>query len=202
MGCYYISLFLHKRKYLPKCFEKHPTTRIITDGTEIFVERATSMKTQAQTRSNYKHHNTRKTLVGISPDRIVTFVSSLWTGRVSDKELTKCSCLLEKLELGDNSMADRGFDITDIFPSGVTLNISPFKRGRDQLNPEETDETTRIAAVRIHVERAIGRIKNYHILDGNCPLSMTPLMNQVFTVCSCLTNLLPPLVSPNKANTS
>ena len=35
------------RKYSPKSFEKYPTTRIFIDGTEIFVERGTSMKTQA-----------------------------------------------------------------------------------------------------------------------------------------------------------
>ena len=99
-------------------------------------------------------------------------------------------------------MADRVFDIADILSSGVNFNIPPFKERRDQLNPEETDEITRIAAVRIHVESAIGRTKNYHILDGNCPLSMAPLMNQVFTVCSYLTNFSPPLVPPNEANTS
>ena len=44
-------------------------------------------------------------------------------------------------------MTDRGFDIADILPSGVTLNIPPFKGGRDQLNPEKTDETARIAAL-------------------------------------------------------
>ena len=190
MSWHFISLFLHEltlyfpfpsrklvRKYLPKSFEKYPATRTIIDGTEIFVERATSMKTQAQTWSNYKHRNSWKALVGTSPNGIVTSVLSLWTGRVSDKELTKCSGLLEKLEPGDNIMVDRGFDIADILPSGVTLNIPPFKGARNQLNPEETDETARIAAVRIHVEHAIGRIKNCHILDGNCFLSMTPLMN-------------------------
>ena len=78
------------RKYLPKSFDKYPTTRIIIDGTEILVERATSMKTQAQTWSNYKYQNTWKALVGISPNGIGTFVSSLRRGRVSDKELTKC----------------------------------------------------------------------------------------------------------------
>ena len=46
------------RKYLPKILKKYPTTRIIIDATEIFVERATSMKIQAQTWSNSKHHNT------------------------------------------------------------------------------------------------------------------------------------------------
>ena len=76
-------------------------------------------------------------------------------GRVSDKELTKCSGLIEKLEPGDKIIAHSGFDIAYILPSGITLNIPPFKGGRDKLNPEETDETARIAAVRIHVERAI-----------------------------------------------
>ena len=104
---------------------------------------------------------------------------SFWTGRVSDKELTKCSDLLEKLEPGDNIMADRGFVIVGILSSGVTLNIPPFKGGKDQLNSEETDEKA-IDAVRIHVEGAVGQVKNYHILDGNCPLSMTLLMNEVF----------------------
>ena len=51
--------------------------------------------------------------------------------------------------------------------------MPPFKEGRDQLNPEETHKKARIAAMRIHVEWAIGRIKNYHILARNCLLSMT-----------------------------
>ena len=48
---------------------------------------------------------------------MVNFLSSLWTGGVSDKELAKCSGLLEKLELGDNIMDDRGFEISDALPS-------------------------------------------------------------------------------------
>ncbi len=93
-------------------------------------------------------------------------------------------------------MADRGFDFADILPAGVTLNIPPFKGHRSQLTPEESEETACIAAVRIHVERAIGRVKNYHILDGVLPLSLSPLANQIFTVCCMLTNFLPFLVMP------
>ena len=56
-----------------------------------------------------------------------------------DKCVTKCSGLLEKLEPGDNIIADRGFDIADILPSGITLNIPTFNGGRDQLNLNETE---------------------------------------------------------------
>ena len=94
------------------------------------------------------------------------------------------------------SMADRGFDISEILPSGVTLNIPLFKGQHDQLTAEESEETARIASVRIHVERAIGRVKNYHILDGVMPLALSPIVNQIFTVCCFLTNFLPPLCAP------
>ena len=95
------------RQYLPKSFEKYPTTQIIIGGNKIFVERAISMKTEAQTWSNYKHHNTWKALVNISLNNIVNFVSPLWNGWVSQRELTKCPGLLEKVEPGDN-MVDMG----------------------------------------------------------------------------------------------
>ena len=93
-------------------------------------------------------------------------------------------------------MADRGFDIQNILPPGVTLNIPPFKGTRDQLTAQETEATACIASVRIHVERAIGRVRNYHILDGVLPLSLYSIANEIFTVCCLLTNFLPFLVDP------
>ena len=42
-------------------------------------------------------------------------------------------------------------------------------RGKQQLSLEEEVETRAIASVRIHVERAIERIKNYRILQGIIP---------------------------------
>ena len=57
-------------------------------------------------------------------------------------------------------MADRGFDIQDILPEGVGLNIPPFKGEEKQLTVLEVEETMSIASVSIHVAREIGRIKN------------------------------------------
>ena len=183
---------------MPNQFKDYPITRILIDGTQIFTEVPSSMKSQSMTWSSNKHHNTWKAFVGISPNGLVTFVSKLWSGRVSDKQITKESGLLGMLDYGDNIMADRGLDISNILPDGVTLNIPPSKGSRSQLAAPETEETSRIAAVRIHVERAIGRIKNYHILDGVIPLSTTQVTDQIFNVCSYLTNFMPPLVDEPK----
>ena len=46
----------------------------------------------------------------------------------------------------------------------------------------------KIAEARIHVERAMQRIKMYHILDNEFNLSMAHLADQIFTVCAFLVN--------------
>ena len=83
----------------------------------------------------------------------------------------------------------------DLAPLGVKLNIPPFLRGKAQLDTGELVETRRIASLRIHVERCMERIKNFHIFDGVMPLSMMDISNQIFFVCAVLTNFHPPLCS-------
>jgi hypothetical protein len=90
-------------------------------------------------------------------------MSSLYAGRTSDKKITKDCGILAILESGDQVMADRGFDIESDLPSGVTQNIPPFLDGKDQLSLEEEIITRKIASVRVHVERAIARIKNRYV---------------------------------------
>lgn len=103
------------------------------------------------------------------------------------------SGFLKLLEAGDSIMADRGFLIEDILPPGVTLNVPPLLNETGQLTDNERTRTRRIASVRIHVERAIERIKNYQVLH-NVPNNMHNSINQIFFVCAMLTNFLPPLV--------
>ena len=147
---------------------------------------------QQLTFSNYKNRNTLKSLIGITPSGAVCFVSDLYGGNIFDKKLTAECGILKLLESGDAIMADRGFTIEDILPAGVTLNVPPRLNESGQLTENERS-TTRIASIRIHVERAIEWIKNYQILH-NIPNTIHNSVNQTFFVCAILTNFLPPLV--------
>ena len=67
-------------------------------------------------------------------------------------------------------------------------------RCKDQLVPDEEDETRQIASVRIDVERAIERIKNFNILRQVIPNTMAEDINKIWKVCAILTNFKGPLV--------
>ena len=179
--------------FMPDCFwSMYPQTRCIIDATEIFIQMPSNLSAPQLTFSNYKNHNTLKALVGITPSGAVSFISDLYGGNISDKKLTVECGILKLLELGDSIMADRGFNIEDILPPGVSLNMPPKLNESGQLTESERTTTSRIASIRIHVERAIERIKNYQILH-NIPNSLHNNVNQVFFVCATLTNFLLPL---------
>lgn len=61
-------------------------------------------------------------LVGVAPNAVVTFISPLFPGSISDKDTVK-SGLLKQLETGDLVLADKEFLIEDIVPHGVFVNI-------------------------------------------------------------------------------
>lgn len=109
-------------------------------------------------------------------------VSQLYVGSISDVQLTRVSGYLKMLEgKSDVSvMADRGFTVCDMLAEkGVDLKIPPFLEGREQLPADEIKHGRSIASLRIHVERAIGRIKNYTILKGTLPITMIRVANQI-----------------------
>jgi len=86
----------------------------------------------------YKHHNTIKILVGITPQGTISYVFEAWGGRVSDKFITENCDFLDKLIPGDMVMADRGFTITEsVGLKNAKLVIPAFTKGKSQLDPVE-----------------------------------------------------------------
>ncbi|XP_068687825.1 uncharacterized protein [Montipora capricornis] len=183
---------------MPQSFkDKYPKTRVIIDATEIKCQTPSSLVLHSETFSSYKSHTTFKGLIGISPSGHITFVSQLYAGSISDREITVRSGFLKlPFAVGDIVMADKGFTISDLLePMGVGLNIPPFVGSRSQQNPSEVIATQEIASERIHVERAINKVKNFQLFNQVVPLSLAGSLNQMWTVCAILTNLQNPIIS-------
>ena len=122
-------------------------------------------------------------------------MSPVFVGSISDIKLTRKSGFLATLQdkPGISIMADRGFTIKDMLKDiSIELNIPPFLEGRSQLPVEEVEEGRKIASIRIHVERAIGRMKTFCI---SRKVSYQCVLNQV-CVCGFLANFMPALVPP------
>lgn len=58
-------------------------------------------------------------------------MSNFWTGSTSDRRITQESGFLDKLEEGDEVMADKGFNISDfVIVRKATLNTPPLAKGK------------------------------------------------------------------------
>lgn len=186
------------KQHLPQAFKgRFDNIRCIIDCTEIKCEKPQDLEKQSELYSEYKSHNTYKGLVGISPNVWVTFVSTLYGGSISDREIVEKSQFVDLLDPTDLIMADRGFDIQDMLANKrVKLFIPPKRQSvADQFSKEDCFETMRIANLRIHVERAIRRVKGWHIFDQVLPLSMNGVVNQMWTVCCLLVNWQKPALT-------
>ena len=176
---------------LPFVFQaKNAKTRCIIDCTELYITRPKSVDNQASTWSDYKKHNTVKFLVVISPNGFVMYISDCYGGRTSDRYICQDSAFYNFLEAGDEVMADRGFQIKeDLLHYFCSLSIPPGARTKDQMPPGDCEKTKDVANLRIHVERAINRIKDFKILKSTMPLTVVPLADDIVRTCAALCNI-------------
>lgn len=177
---------------MPKVYKKagHSNLRVVIDCAEVFIERPKSLESQAATWSDYKSHNTIKFLIGISPAGFITFISDAYGGRASDKFICSDSGFYDCLERNDEVMADRGFQIKEeLMMNFCTLSVPPGARVKSQMTGSECKKTKDIANLRIHVERAINRIKTYRILKSVLSITMLHHIDDIIRTCASLCNL-------------
>lgn len=153
------------------------------------------MESQILFYSNYKNAFTVKFLVGVAPSGDVTFLSEAFGGRTTDGQMVNESGIVKLLEPGDIVLADKGFPriVTEVENSGAFLVMPPFKRGQSQFSTNENVEGYKCSKVRIHVERAIGRMKTFRILQF-IPTHLLPYIDDILTCVAFLHNNLKDLI--------
>lgn len=176
----------------PSSFRQFESCRIVIDCTDIEVAAPGLMSQQNATYSSYRGMNSFKVIVGVAPNGVITYVSRLYPGSISDKAIVQQSGLLNHLTAGDMILADKGFLIQDIVPHGVCVNIPPFLNN-GTFTESEVKKTKAIAKARIHVERANARLKDFKILSF-IPSYLRCYADILFQLCAALVNLQFPLI--------
>ena len=123
----------------------------------------------------------------------------MWGGRATNVHITRESGFSNLIDPGDVILADKGFIIKeDLLVRGAKLEIPPPSKGIEQT--PDVAKTKQIANARIHVERAIDRLKLFSILQQTLPISLVPLVDDIVIVCDALVNLQKPLVNSNSSS--
>ncbi len=189
---------------LPREFKKHfPNCCTIFDATEFFIQKPANTDAQYATYSSYKSHNTYKALISITPYGAFNYISNMYSGNISDQFLTSICGFMSYIKEGMTGMTDRGFNVEDLFlKKDAVLVKPPFTRKTDKrkgkgkrLNVEEIRRTRLIARLRIHVERAIQRLKCWRILQHTMPYHLKDSADMILKVIAALCNLMGPLFS-------
>ena len=175
----------------PQCYQKLNNLRAIIDCTELYIDTPSRPSTQRNTYSQYKSSNTFKVLVSQSPICHFNFVSHVYSGSISDKEIVRKSGFLDHLEEGDIVMADKGFNIQDILAvQGVRLMAPPMMT-KSKISACASTSTRRIATSRVHIERMIRKLKIFKILRRVLPLTFKAYIGSIVKVVASLVNLQP-----------
>ena len=176
--------------FCPSDFKsKFPTTRVILDGFEFPIKKPGAPTAQQVTFSSYKNRNTAKAVVGITPGGLVSHLSETYGGAASDRQITERDNLTQKMEPGDSYMADKGFDVQDIFaPYTAKGNIPSLFRKKNRMSGACVLKDRVIGCKRVHVERVIGLAKTYKIMTQPLNQTETVLAGDIAFVCFMLCN--------------
>ncbi|XP_066582244.1 uncharacterized protein [Prorops nasuta] len=182
------------KQNLPTSFHNYPNCRCIIDCTEIPIDTPPTIEERVLTYSNYKGGFTNKFLIVITPDGFICKVSKADGGRATDAFITNDCNFLTLLEAGDEVLADKGFPQirSELMKRNAILTIPPFAFN-PQFTEEEVQSGYNIASVRIHVERAIQRVKVQGILRY-ISMDLINYIDQIMHMCCVIANSLPPLI--------
>ena len=116
--------------------------------TEFYIETPHRLPSQRSTYSSYKSRNTFRLLISISPLVHINYVSNLYSGSISDKEIVRQSGFLEELQPGDVVMSDKGFNVQDLLALREAKLLAPPIMKKGTVSSKASTVTRRIIRIR------------------------------------------------------
>ena len=167
----------------------------IGDCTEQWIQHSKNVDAQYQTYSTYKSHNTLKKLIFCTKSGSISYISEAYGGSASDRFITNDTNVAAKFTPGFIPLFDKGFNVQDLFlAQQVKCVLPPFVSSKRKFTRSEVYHGKRIARARIHIERVMGRLKEFRLLNNIIPISMLDLCDHIWTIAGAITNIQPPLV--------
>lgn len=187
------------KRLLPITFRyRYGNVKSIIDCLEIEIEKPSDPLKQSLTWSEYKKCNTIKYLVSCTPNGFINFISGGFGGRITDNNIITLSNYLQELPDNVTVMADRGFKQIDmlLLSKNCTLVRPPSVSTGEKSSRDGVKQAKRIAALRIHVERVIRRIREFHMLSMHSCINtnLIHLLNHIVIIACAIINFQEPIL--------
>ena len=149
---------------------------------------------QRITWSNYKHHDTGKFLITISPNGLMVFASVAYGDSILDKQLTVDSGYLDLVEPYTVIMVDKGFNIKEECTARfIDVHVPPGNRGHSQMLAKDIKKTNDIGKFRVSVEQVMRRFKTFNLIAKELLISLVNDLHDIIVICAALNNLQSPI---------
>ncbi|BES89739.1 Hypothetical protein NTJ_02546 [Nesidiocoris tenuis] len=184
------------KKVLPACFRgtKYEDARVIINCMAIPAEQPKHIEDRISMYSNCKNGYAYKFLIGMTPLGTISFKSRVYGGRSSDAYIVDNCGFMQMLEPGDVVLADQEFPrIQSSHTNGATILVIPPVLTSGRPTDDELAGTEEISPIGIHVERCVGRIKMFRLLD-KIPRCLFSHIDDIVHICCVLVNHMNPLV--------
>ena len=132
-------------------------------------------------------------------------ISQLYEGVISDKQIVERSGFLiilrqkvtsGEIKKGDSVMANKGFHIpNDLKKLDLKLNVPPYLKDKVGFEEDDVIKMQTVARHRIHVARAISKIRRFRIFHSIIPVTMSGSINQIWSVACLLSNFQNPVLA-------
>lgn len=187
------------KKNLPITFRhNYHNVSCIIDCLEIDIQKPSKSLHQALTWSEYKKGNTVKYLISCTPNGLINYISHGFGGRTSDVAIVENCNFLDGLPQETYILADRGFKHLEqiLHEKGMKLLRPPSVSAGTKLSKSEVRQTKIIASLRIHVERVIRRLREFHMLKQHSVINHNILrvLDHVIVIACALINLQDSLI--------